>query len=390
MFDLQTVLQSYNEVSPQVRELVDAFASPQGVGRRYVLGRNEHSEALARVFPVDAFVDDFAESGTVWNGKPVVKGIDVPARGIVINCSMSISPVSASRRLADLKITGVLALSDLCRALPDSIPLPEFVLQTRQDLEQNALKWKHLAESFEDAQSKQVLDDLLTFRTTGDYSVMRAYSVRFRDQYFEDFLSLATGEVFVDGGGFDGDTTEEFCRRCPDHGKVFLFEPSAGAIQKARDRLREQRSIEFIEKGLASTAGTLRFNSDQGPASAISESGSSHIHVTTLDLEVRERVSFIKMDLEGWELKALAGSRRHILDDHPKLAIAVYHHPSHFWQVFDFVMGLRPDYKVCLRHYTEGWSETVMFFVPNTNDGMVSPEAKRSATLNAVACPAQP
>jgi hypothetical protein len=25
---------------------------------------------------------------------------------------------------------------------------------------------------------------------------------------------------------------------------------------------------------------------------------------------------------------------------------------------------LRPGYRVFLRHYTEGWSETVMYFVP--------------------------
>jgi hypothetical protein len=27
-------------------------------------------------------------------------------------------------------------------------------------------------------------------------------------------------------------------------------------------------------------------------------------------------------------------------------------------------LGLRSDYQVLLRHYTEGWSETVMYFIP--------------------------
>ena len=70
------------------------------------------------------------------------------------------------------------------------------------------------------------------------------------------------------------------------------------------------------------------------------------------------------MDLEGWELKALAGAKKHILEDHPKLAIAVYHHPSDFWRVFEFVISLRQDYKIFLRHYTESWTETIMYFVP--------------------------
>jgi FkbM family methyltransferase len=145
---------------------------------------------------------------------------------------------------------------------------------------------------------------------------------------------------------------------------VFLLEPSANSIQKARLRLAGLHAIEFVEKGLSDAEGALWFNPDAGSASAVSNAGSCRVQVTTLDAHVCDMVSFVKMDLEGWELKALEGSRRHILEDHPKLAIAVYHHPSHFWQVHDLVTGIRPDYAVYLRHYTEGWSETVMFFVP--------------------------
>ena len=88
------------------------------------------------------------------------------------------------------------------------------------------------------------------------------------------------------------------------------------------------------------------------------------IAVTTLDERIKEKVTFIKMDLEGWELKALQGAVRHIREDHPKLAIAVYHHPSDFWRIPEFVLSIRDDYDLYLRHYTEGWSETVMYFVP--------------------------
>jgi FkbM family methyltransferase len=364
VLDLSEVLRSWNQVSVEVRQRIDAFMSPQRPGHRYVLGRNEHSAALSSVVDVDAFVDDFAEPGARWNGKPVIKGADVPSCGIVVNCSMSISPVSAARRLASLKVAGVLAFSDLCKVFPDRVRLPDFILETRRDLRENQARWKLLAESLEDAQSGQVLDDLLRYRVTGDYTAMNACSIRLAGQYFEDFLGLAAGEVAVDAGGFDGDTTETFCRRCPGYRRVFFFEPSGHNMQKARVRLRGQHSIEFIQKGLSDVVGTLWFNPDGGPASAVSESGSCQIDVTTLDIEVHEKVSFIKMDLEGWELKALEGSRRHILEDHPRLAIAVYHHPSDFWRVFEFVTGLRHDYKVYLRHYTEGWSETVMFFIP--------------------------
>lgn len=364
MLNLSEALRSWEQVPPEVRRLVGSFTSSEWAGRRYVLGRNEHSEALLKVLDVDGVVDDFAEAGTVWCGKPVVKGTDVPAGSIIVNCSLSISPVSAARRLESLDVAGVLALTDLCRALPDRVRLPEFVRATREDLGRNEARWRRLSDAFADEQSRQVLDDLLGFRVTGDYSRMTAYSVRLRDQYFEDFVGFGAGEVFVDAGGFDGDTTEEFCRRCPDYRQVFLFEPSAHNMEKARVRLAGLHSISFIESALSDAAGCLSFIPDAGSASSVSGSGSCRIQATTLDIQVQETVSFIKMDLEGWELKALEGARRHLLEDHPKLAIAVYHHPSDFWRIFEFVTALRPDYRVYLRHYTEGWSETVMYFVP--------------------------
>jgi len=101
---------------------------------------------------------------------------------------------------------------------------------------------------------------------------------------------------------------------------------------------------------------------EQAP-SAVTSGAGEDVPVTTLDLAVAEPVSLIKMDLEGWEMKALAGGERHIRQDRPKLAIAVYHSASDFRDVWRYARSIHPDYKVYLRHYTQGWSETVMFFV---------------------------
>jgi hypothetical protein len=46
------------------------------------------------------------------------------------------------------------------------------------------------------------------------------------------------------------------------------------------------------------------------------------------------------------------------------LGIAVYHHPADFWRVFESVTALRSDYNLYLRHYTEGWTEMIMYSLP--------------------------
>jgi hypothetical protein len=136
-------------------------------------------------------------------------------------------------------------------------------------------------------------------------------------------------------------------------------------MKNAKKKLKNIRDIVFYSEGLSDKSGILSFDPDAGPASSIKSTGSSFkIKVTTLDEIIKEPVSFIKMDLEGWELKALYGSENHIIKDKPKLAVAVYHSARDFRMIKDYILSLRVNYDICLRHYTEGWSETVMYFLP--------------------------
>ncbi len=351
------------EDSSNAKQMAAEFLSASCGGPRLLLGRNDHSAALLQSIEIDGIVDDFF-AGHLWNDKPVIKCEDIPKNAIVVNCSMSISPITAGRRLQKLGLRGCISYADLYKLRPDLIPAPVFVSEMRKDIAENEAHWSSLRAKLADEQSIAVFNDLVRYRLTADSVYMANYSIRFSDQYFEDFLALST-EVFIDAGGFNGDTTEEFCKRYPGYKKVILFEPSASNMQEARTRLANHRDIEFVQQGISDAGGTLWFNPDAGSASAVSAEGACSIDVTTLDAAVSEQVSFIKMDLEGWELKALEGSKQHILNDHPKLAISVYHNASDFWRIPEYISSIRQDYDIYLRHYTEGWSETVMFFVPH-------------------------
>lgn len=108
----------------------------------------------------------------------------------------------------------------------------------------------------------------------------------------------------------------------------------------------------------------MKYDSEAGSASSISEQGRPTIAMTTLDEEIPECFSFVKMDLERWEQKALEGSCLHIQRDLPKLAVAVYHQASDFRTIPRQILGIRQDYSLYLRHYTEGWNETVIYCIP--------------------------
>ena len=340
------------------------FLAASVANPRFLLGRNEHALALLGVLGtvIDGIVDDSA-SGEHWHGKPVISIMQLPADAMVVNCAMSIAPVAAARKLELQPLKARLSYADLLAERPDMIPLPAFVAEMRADVAACPERWLDLREQFADEASKTVFDHVVQYRLSAAPQHMESYSVRFSEQYFEHFLGLS-GEVFVDAGGFDGDTTEIFCERYPDYQRVFLFEPSTKNMQAAKIRLAQRRDITFIEQGISDQPGILWFNPDAGSASAVSSAGASSIEVTTLDMAVTQPVSFIKMDLEGWEMQALNGAQRHIREDHPKLAISVYHSASDFHRIPDYIASIRQDYDLYLRHYTQGWSETIMFFVP--------------------------
>ena len=133
----------------------------------------------------------------------------------------------------------------------------------------------------------------------------------------------------------------------------------------AKKRLEHYKNIYFSNFGLSNKKEDLFFDENAGSSSSISITGSIKISTSTLDEEIKEKISVIKMDIEGWELNALKGSENHIINDKPKMAITVYHNAKDFIDIPNFVLSLNSNYSLYLRHYTSGWSETVMYFVPN-------------------------
>ncbi len=345
---------------------IDAFKKivASGTKKIYVIGRNEQARDLVKNYFISGLIDDYDQSGLGWHGIPVVSRHNVDVDSIVINCVTSISPVDVLDNLYAAGLHNVICISDLISETGIPLAFPWFVKQQRQEVSANRDWWTKLYGLLSDANSKKTLADVLRFRLTANPDYMCDYAVRLRDQYFEDFMAFKN-EVFVDAGGFDGDTTEEFVKRYPDYEKIFFFEPSEKNLTAAKHRLIGLRDIDFRSLGLSDVEGTLHFNADAGSASSIDKDGKGDkISVVTLDNELAEEsISFIKMDLEGWEMNALRGAASTISINKPKLAIAVYHSAKDFREIPQYLLSINPEYKIYLRHYTQGWSETVMYFI---------------------------
>ena len=96
----------------------------------------------------------------------------------------------------------------------------------------------------------------------------------------------------------------------------------------------------------------------------ISENGSNVVIVDSIDNVCgKDRVTFIKMDIEGSEAKALRGAEKTIRRDKPRLAISIYHKPEDYFEIPFLIKEMVPEYKLYIRHHTFNKNNTVVYAV---------------------------
>lgn len=131
---------------------------------------------------------------------------------------------------------------------------------------------------------------------------------------------IKEGDVVIDAGAFIGDHTIAYTKAVGINGSVIAFEPNPIAFQCL---VHNCPSVYAFNYGLNSRAGSsfLQINENVG-ASSLGESGEA-VKLMCLDELNLERLDFIKMDIEGYEVKALKGAVNLINKFRPKMWIEV-------------------------------------------------------------------
>jgi hypothetical protein len=119
---------------------------------------------------------------------------------------------------------------------------------------------------------------------------------------------------------------------------------------------------------LGSEPSTLHLDATGTAASTTSvapSAGTIAVSAKTLDSLVDgARPTFVKLDIEGFEVDALEGARQTIERHAPILAVCVYHRQDHLWRIPLLLRQWRHDYAFFLRpHNEEGW-DLVCYAIP--------------------------
>jgi FkbM family methyltransferase len=241
-----------------------------------------------------------------------------------------------------------------------AVDLPHKVYEQADEVRQAGKLWE------DDASRGEYLAQL-RWRMLGDLNNMPD-PVEHAAYFPKELCPLTDSEVFVDCGAYDGDSIQSFLQETTStFTHIHAFEPDPGnfaQLQKNVSLLPTRDSISMRQSAVGATSGVVAFSAEGSESSRVGK-GEMDVECVVLDeVLAGAHPTYIKMDIEGSELDALAGARGIIQRHSPVLAICAYHLQNHLWQIPLLIRSFSDEYAFFLRpHHLEGW-DLVTYAIP--------------------------
>lgn len=258
----------------------------------------------------------------------------------------------------------------------DYLLVDEFFFGRRAELIRNNIR------ILEDEESKRVYAKFIERSIRNE---RRMYDLYTPDQYWAipPFRVDDVNEVVVDMGGFVGDTLERYLfARLGSFKKYYVFEPDENnydALLKRISRLNEEWNLDS-DKIIPVFAGVGRENSRCYFAKERGTGAGSHYTERETDIERQIvcldsyfkdiKVSFLKADIESYELDMLLGAVNILKRDRPKLAISIYHNAVDMYYILNWLNNLGLGYKFFVRHHSVREVDTILYSVCEETDSL--------------------
>ena len=209
-------------------------------------------------------------------------------------------------------------------------------------------------ESLEDDESKNAFCALINYKLFGkaEYLFNCCSDI-------DSFYALLKDEikVSIDAGAYNGDTVRELLSYRKNVEKVYAIEPDKRNFKKLSKFVLEKELCEKVEVFNAAVwneDGSADFNGSGNRNSSIMstvsfESRNEEIPLIKIDSIPKEKVDYIKYDVEGAEKQALIGSYETICKDRPCLLISAYHRSEDVFSIVNYMKKKHPYYRLYIR-----------------------------------------
>ena len=156
------------------------------------------------------------------------------------------------------------------------------------------------------------------------------------------------GMDFLDCGAYSGESALIFEKEYSPN-IIFSFEPVPENYKMLLEniKLNNLKKVRSIDKGVGEQSETVRYHS-MDVTSYVADDGNAQMEVISIDEFVEEqklKIGLIKMDIEGYELKAIKGAQKTIQKFKPVLLISIYHHPEELFNAKKQIQEIVQDYE---------------------------------------------
>jgi FkbM family methyltransferase len=215
--------------------------------------------------------------------------------------------------------------------------------------------------------SRVTLLSALLLRLTYDRNHLRHSIVTGDDEYFSSSpagctFRLGSDEDFCDAGAHVGTMTAKFLSATDwQYKSIHAFEPDTINYKTLRKFcLLPLHDFRIRNLALSDRAEVLSFSETGTMGSHVSKDGGAECRTTTLDEEL-ESLTFLKMDVEGFEARSLQGASRLIRKCRPRIAVTAYHYAHDLLNIVDTLESLHDGYELRLRQHYNYFYDTVLY-----------------------------
>lgn len=225
-------------------------------------------------------------------------------------------------------------------------------------------------EIFCDDRSKIIFDKQIKHRLGENYKILEKPDYDTVQYLAKDVPIKKENMNFLDLGAYNGDTLISFISDGVTFDKIVAFEPDINNYKSLAENLERLKSNSNINEYYIFPAGTSNtielslFNENSDASSNYSLSGKINIPIIAIDKIIHGfKPTYIKMDIEGFELNTIFGLKRTISKYKPSLAISVYHLPSDLYEIPLYINENFENYDLYLRVYGSHCMDTILYCI---------------------------
>lgn len=237
-----------------------------------------------------------------------------------------------------------------------TVPIADTGLFTLDFIKEHENEFDRVYDMLADEKSKSDFVDVLNFKISGKIEYLFNCFTE-KEELYNTVFPLSEDEIIADLGAYDGDTIREFLSQTGGkYNKIYAMEPDPKNFRKLSNNTEGMANIELFNVGAWDREETLFFDKKAGRNSRQSDKGTAQ-QFNSLDNLIDEKVTFIKMDIEGAESRALDGARGLIEKYHPKLYVCAYHRKEDLYTLPMKIKEMYHGYRIYFRQspYIPAW-----------------------------------